>query len=347
MRIILDTSWWENVGNLQMDITSHCNARCAFCVRQVDGTTDVKPELPLEHFDLDIWKRLVTEDTRGMLIKELTLNGNWGDPMMHPHLVEMLDIFSHYHPETNLFIHTNGSMRSIKFWEDMASSCRKFANHVICFAVDGMEDTHSIYRVRTKWHKLMENITAFASKGGRARGIMTVFKHNQHQVEEVKEAIRNTGAIEFETRPSHGAHTIQAGVTLESVECETEQHRFDELEVSMSDLRDFELYDKIQYPKVVSKCPWFADRRVQIDPWGTVWPCCHVSFYGIDYKASEELIEKHVDSSFYGARNTNNLHNHTLNEVLNNDWYNETLYNAVDEAKWKACRDTCGVTKNG
>ena len=25
---------------------------------------------------------------------------------------------------------------------------------------------------------------------------------------------------------------------------------------------------------MVSPCKWYQDKRVQIDPWGTVWPCC-------------------------------------------------------------------------
>ena len=335
--------WWESVNNIQFDITSHCNARCAFCVRQEDGTTKTKDSLQLHHFDLNTWKRLATKDTRGLLIKEITLNGNWGDPMMHPDLVEMLDIWSHYHPETNLMLHTNGSMRSTQFWKDMGTVCRRFSNHVIVFAVDGMKDTHSIYRVRTNWDKLCENISAFASTFGRARVCMTAFKHNVHQVKEVEALAKQLGAIEFEVRPSHGAHTIQDGVLIEEVDTEYYQTRFDDLDTTMSDLRDFDYYDAIQdwLPKNKTKCPWFNDRNIQIDPWGRVWPCCHVSQYGVTNDFSE------VDESFKSARETNDLTNHSLRSVLRNDWYMKDLYKAVKNASWSECRETCGVCKDG
>ncbi len=336
--------WYFNTHNFQFDITSHCNARCAFCVRQVDGSTEVKPDLPLQHFDLNTWKRFCSEDTRGMIINEVTLNGNWGDPMMHPNLVEMLEVLSHYHPETTLMIHTNGSMRTTQFWEDLATTCRKFRNHMVMFAVDGMEDTHKIYRVRTKWDKIIENISAFSSKKGRARGIMTIFKHNKHQVEQVKQVVKDAGALEFESRHSHGSHTVQDGVVLEEdTSVEPIFEHWEEVEHSMSDQRDFELWGALQVPDSKSKCPWYSMRKVQIDPWSRVWPCCHVSYFGIDYEGS--FINENVDSSFIEARQRNNLNEDTIENILNNPWFQGTLNNAIDGAKWKECRETCGVTK--
>jgi len=342
VRTILD-NWYFNTHNLQIDVTSHCNARCAFCVRQQDGTAQTKPELELKHFDTTLWDRLVSKDTRGWFIKELTLNGNWGDPMMHPTLVEMLDKFAHYHPETQLFMHTNGSMRSTEFWNDLAESFRKFTNHTVIFAVDGMKDTHSIYRVRTNWDKILENIKSFTNNKGRARVVMTVFKHNIHQIKQVEEIAKECGCIEFETRESHGAHTIQDGVVLEHIEVEAYQTRLGNDDYSMSDNRDFGLFSDIKIKNSKSKCPWYNQRQVQIDPWGTVWPCCHTSLFGRHFNNIN--IETSVDSSFVSARKDNNLENKTLREILNNQWYEKTLKKAVDSASWKICRETCGVSK--
>ena len=342
VRTILD-NWYFNTHNLQIDVTSHCNARCAFCVRQQDGTAQTKPDLELKHFDESIWDRLVSEDTRGWFIKELTLNGNWGDPMMHPNLVEMLDKFAHYHPETQLFMHTNGSMRSTEFWNDLAGSFRKFTNHTVVFAVDGMKDTHSIYRVRTNWDKILENISAFSNAKGRARVMMTVFEHNKHQVDLVEKVARDCGAIEFETRMSHGEHTIQDGVELKRIEYNTFQKKLGNDNWSMSDNRDFIIWDDMKIERSQSKCPWYNQRQVQIDPWATVWPCCHTSLFGIDYNGIE--LDINVDNSFGSARSDNNLENKTLREILNNQWYEKTLKKAVDSASWKICRETCGVSK--
>lgn len=339
-------SWWENVHNLQIDITSHCNARCAFCVRQEDGTTKTKEHLQLHHFNLDVWKRIASEDTRGLFIKELTLNGNWGDPMMHPDLVEMLDFWGKYHPETQLMLHTNGSMRTTQFWKDLAKVCRRFTNHVIVFAVDGMKDTHSIYRVRTNWDKICENIQAYTSEKGRARVCMTGFKHNIHQVKEVEQLAEKLGALEFELRPSHGAHTIQDGVTIEEVELESYQVVFNN-DLRMSDIRDVELFDKVHdlIDKRNTACPWYNDRNIQIDPWARVWPCCHTSLY--THENRDEILKEFVEVSFKDARKHNDLTTQSLQEVLENGWYNINLYKAVTNGKWLECRKTCGVKRDG
>ena len=45
--------WAKQVTNLQVDITSHCNARCGACIRNKNGD-EVKDELTLEHFDMEV-----------------------------------------------------------------------------------------------------------------------------------------------------------------------------------------------------------------------------------------------------------------------------------------------------
>ena len=70
-------------------------------------------------------------------------------------------------------------MRTTEFWHNLAEVSRKFYSHVVMFAVDGLADTHSIYRVRTKFDKIIENIKAFTNNAGRARVIMTVSRTQQ------------------------------------------------------------------------------------------------------------------------------------------------------------------------
>lgn len=344
-------NWSRIVNNLQIDITSHCNARCGACVRNKDGD-EVREELELEHFDIDVWKRLVSEDTRGWYIAELSLNGNWGDPMMHPQLVEMLDMFNLYHPETTLFIHTNGSLRTEKFWNDMGSVCRKFPNHLVVFAVDGMEDTHSIYRRKTIWTKIIDNIKAFTSHGGRANCMMTLFEHNKHQVKELEQVAHDAGCIYFTARHSHcdemHIETPKEDYKIYSTH-DVEEHQvdFEDNDITLSDQRDktyfVDMTDQIHNDERESKCPWYNDRRVQIDPWGKVWPCCHLSLYGVDIKNHD--IHEAADESLLEAREENDLKKYSLTDVLENDWYTDTVPDAVNNAKWRQCRQVCGVEK--
>ena len=85
----------------------------------------------------------------------------------------MIDYWIQY-PETRLHISTNGSMRTENSLE-IANVLNKSNRHVIDFAVDGLEDTHSIYRRNTNFNKLIKNIKAFTQANGNARMVTTVF----------------------------------------------------------------------------------------------------------------------------------------------------------------------------
>ena len=48
------------------------------------------------------------------------------------------------------------------------------------FALDGLEDTHSMYRQNTNWRTVIRNAETFISAGGYAIWKFIKFKHNQH-----------------------------------------------------------------------------------------------------------------------------------------------------------------------
>tara|TARA_B110001454_G_C12668165_1_gene412505 strand:+ start:168 stop:1268 length:1101 start_codon:yes stop_codon:yes gene_type:complete len=365
-------NWNLQLHKLQVDMTSHCNARCGACIRNVDGG-ETRQGLLLTHFDLDLWKRIASKDTKGWWIRELTLNGNWGDPMMHPHLVEMLEYWTNCHPETFITIATNGSMRGPQFWADLAKVLRNGCQHKVDFAIDGMEDTHHLYRRRTIFSKIVENVKSFASAGGAATIQMTMFEHNKHQIEDVKELSRTMGAKQFVARRSFTGDNI---VTIKDVDEEYTikgyypsgkadfngldnselSQQFPENENPVSDLKDADVYleanlrfgeMEIFYEK--SKCPWHQQGEVQIDPWGTVWPCCHISLYGggeaSSYMSVTKDFNEEAEHLINDGKKENNLHNDSLQNILNNEWFNERVDKAVKNADWKICRNTCGVCK--
>lgn len=367
------SNWRRQVHKLQIDITSHCNARCGACIRNIDGG-ETRPGLKLTNFNLDVWKRVVEHDTKGWYIKQLTLNGNWGDPMMHPDLVEMINFWTRYHPETSISIATNGSMRSLKFWKDLATVLRQASSHKIDFAVDGMEDTHHLYRRRTDFNKIIENIKSFNSGGGHSVVMMTMFEHNKHQIDQVRDLARSIGARSFVARRSFTgereviikdkdeSYSIKAYYPEEDKDIinDNDHYRteFPENDMPMSDAKDGyiwmninDIFEEVFTDHKPSKCPWKDEGEVQIDPWGTVWPCCHISLYG-GGEASEymyiknEFNEQAVEDDLIGrAKRMNNLEEEKLGDILSNHWFNKTLNNAIDQAEWAVCRNNCGVCK--
>jgi MoaA/NifB/PqqE/SkfB family radical SAM enzyme len=336
---------WEKIVNkLQFDLTTYCNAACGGCVRNQEGGP-VQPWLKMEHFDVDIWNRMFTEDTRGWAINELVLNGSWGDAMMHPQIEQMIDTFTHHHPESRISIATNGSIRSTDFWTRFAKVLNWSRGHMLQWAVDGLADTHSLYRRSTDFNKIIDNMQAFNNAGGKSKMIVTLFDYNVHQISELEKVAKDTGCLDFELRWSHNPHMIfQHDETPYEVKMSKEINPYQKKLKNAPDpsTRDEILFDSMfdnnnQYN---TKCPWYNNSMVQITPWATVIPCCHV---GSIYHNKKAGILTDPET-WPQITSTNNLKIHSLGEILSNSWFNKTLPDGLDRGGWAVCKRQCGVS---
>ena len=113
--------------------------------------------------------------------------GNYGDPMMHPQIVELCNIFR------NNTINTNGGIGKLKDYVELAKQGTK-----IVFSIDGLEDTNHIYRQDVDWKKLLERVQTFIQAGGHATWKFIPFKHNQHQIKQAEEFAYYLGFKSFE-----------------------------------------------------------------------------------------------------------------------------------------------------
>ncbi len=50
-----------DIDTITVDFTSHCNAMCGNCSRNIGGV-EVNPRMPLEHMKPVTWKKLFTEE---------------------------------------------------------------------------------------------------------------------------------------------------------------------------------------------------------------------------------------------------------------------------------------------
>jgi MoaA/NifB/PqqE/SkfB family radical SAM enzyme len=336
-------NWADSLCEIQVDITTHCNASCPSCARNFRGG-DKYPGLPLDHFPLDIWKRFAAWDTKTLTISKLTLNGNWGDAMMHPNLVEMIQVWTECHPESFINIATNGSLRSHKFWYDLGSILSK-TTHRLEFAVDGLADTHSIYRRGTDFEKLSNNIKSFIDGGGYAQPVITVFHHNEHQIDDIVKYCQDLGCQAVEIRPSMNKN-MHVETSTESFYI-TAPNNIERKEIVWQEYPVTESYEK-SWPVTESKrkntkCPWYNRAEIQIDPWARVWPCCHISNIGKRVK-DRDFDVKEFDTVGAVATEFNNLEDNSLLEILDNKWYTNTVPDTIyGDNPWMVCKKSCDV----
>ena len=183
----------EDIKEIHLEITSKCQAKCPMCPRRINGGIE-NPLIALEEITLDTFKSWFPVD----FIKQLNkvfMCGNYGDPIIAKDTLEIFDYLRNTNPNIRLDMHTNGSARDKGWWEKLA----KLGVRVV-FGIDGLADTHHLYRISTDWHKIIENSTAFINAGGYAEWHMLVFAHNEHQIDACKELSNKIGFANFSVK---------------------------------------------------------------------------------------------------------------------------------------------------
>jgi MoaA/NifB/PqqE/SkfB family radical SAM enzyme len=184
--------FYSKVTHLHLEPTGDCNAQCPLCPRNVWGSKHINADVSTDHLDLKLLDQIDLD------INDVLINGNYGDWLMHPDAIEMVQLIKNkWNP--HIQINTNGAARNKKFWQDAGQ-----LDVTMEFSIEGVDqDVHSYYRRNTQLHRLMENAEAYINAGGKATWIMTVFEHNQHQVEACKQMSDSMGFDKFEIRYSH------------------------------------------------------------------------------------------------------------------------------------------------
>ena len=321
-------NWLENIEQLTVDITSYCNSHCGTCQRHVSQNDDTLHKgLELYHMPLTTWQKLM-KDARNFGIKQIHMNGNWGDACMHPDLLKFAQ--SCVDHKIGCFISTNGSLRTKVFWKKLAKILQNYGEVTWC--VDGLEDTHSIYRKKTSFTKIIENCKEFNLNGGVSRMMTTAFDHNLHQLNEIEELAEQIGCASIEIRRSHTS----------------KEYFSDGLKISVSNVKPSHIRKTRFYnpdvhlkgvsPDLNSKCPWYNMRDVQIDPWGNLYTCCFASEtrYGFDRQ----------EDKFPGYENysdkANNVRDKTLKEIFSSDFF-QNIAPKINNGEWHICFDNCNI----
>ena len=319
--------WWENIVELQFDATSYCNAGCGTCPRFTpEDNSKLNPVLETDNFPLDLFKRLIQVDIKNTNIKALSFNGNWGDAIMHPSIMEMIDIATDC--DMSVKISTNGSIRTEKWWATLAQ--RMNNKSYVIFCIDGLDNkTHALYRDKTSFDKIIKNMTAFINAGGNAQWMMTAFDHNLHQIDAAEKMAKNLGCCKFVCRRSHEEEIIFKTHKVTTKNVTKEVYR--DIMYRMNSYLDIEHGDE--------KCPWYREKRIQIDPFGSVWPCCYISQYryGINEtgKPTQEIFRNGT------LANRFNLKHNTLKTILNDIFYTQELGTLIDKESLQPCRENC------
>jgi len=179
----------DHVNEFQLEITSYCNAACPQCPRN-DLGHGINPYMPLCHLDRDTIDVAFTPSICRNL-RQIFFCGSYGDAIMNPEFPDILRNFRRKNPTLWLYVHTNGGVHDPSYWSDIAKIMAGYGQ--IDFGIDGLEDTLHLYRKNVDYHRVIANAKAFIDAGGRAQWNFIAFRHNQHQIDQVRKTAHELG----------------------------------------------------------------------------------------------------------------------------------------------------------
>lgn len=330
---------YNEIKEVHLEISTLCNASCPLCPRNFRGYpfNDGYPEINLT---LKNAQHIFTSDLLNQLTR-IRINGNYGDIVMNPEGADIVEYFKHHNHKLEIHVTTNGSARDKTFWERLATS-----GAVVFFDLDGLEDTHHLYRQNTIWSTVIKNATSFISAGGYAVWKMIKFDHNKHQISECKKLSNSLGFKQFivndhgrDTGPVYNKH----GKLTHILGNYTGETNFKKLyfrkrtdTVLLEDIIDSKI------PKSCITCETSQQKSIYIAANGEVSPCCFTGFYPASYGSGEYLqaINHQLKPLIY----KNNALEYPLDQCI--EWFSgiETSWGIknYNDGRLVVCDDSCG-----
>lgn len=335
---------FKEIKNVHFELSSRCQAKCPMCARNHHGGMP-NPLLPESDIDLSLFKHIMSIEFLKQL-ESISMCGNFGDPIMHADLLAIIEYIATSNPNIRVDLHTNGSARTIEWWKLLAKTLPK--NHLVHFGIDGLEDTHHLYRIGTSFKKIINNATAFISEGGLARWNFITFKHNQHQLEACKQMAKDLGFDSFHEKQTSrfiGEHHFDVldknGNVTHKLEEPTER------KIVFLDRKTVENYKAVAKTAKIT-CEVEGTKSVYVDAQGFLWPCCFTGGVPYLYSAPGQLLVDFKDDSRATLKEvmdkigSTDLRNRSIEDIVDSvEW--QTLWNqAFDDNTVLVCARVCG-----
>jgi MoaA/NifB/PqqE/SkfB family radical SAM enzyme len=291
----------DEIKSIHLEITTKCQASCPMCARNINGGIK-NPWLQNDEISLEKFKKWFTPEFISQLDR-LYMCGNTGDPIMSEDTLEIFKYLRSVNPTIDLSMNTNGSARNSSWWKALAEIKVK-----VIFGIDGMSDTHSLYRIGTNFDKILLNAKQFIDAGGNAEWHMLVFKHNEHQIDMCKWLSESLKFKKFVSKNTSRFRNDQLNVIGDNGKT---------IHVIYPSSKSTNISTKIktETSSCTINCKVSKDKSLYVSANGLISPCCWLDFNGSN-PASTNLLD-FTDNGFSHP----NLNKNTLNEIFDGDFF--------------------------
>lgn len=327
---------YKHIRSVHIELTERCNLACLMCDRNINGG-EVNPYLEGRTLSFEDIHRAFSPSFIQQLEK-VYFCGNYGDPILAPDLLQICKYFRSHNRELKIGVVTNGCSKPTMWWMELA----KYVSYVR-FGIDGLWDTHKIYRQKVIWDLVVRNARAFIDADGYAIWDYLVFGHNEHQIETAKSLSKTWGFKEFVLKKTGRFFSTEklegknehCGLKKPKLpwhinESLKKEERIVEAYGSMDDYLD----------EVKIDCKALKDREIYISAEGIVLPCCWLA--GQMYKwflpPQGAQVWEIIDKEKLNMKSIENVLNSGIFQEIERRWDCE----CVADGKLKTCALKCG-----
>lgn len=339
---------FDQLEDIHLEITNRCQASCPMCSRNYHGGLE-NPLIKNNDWTFEDFKNILDTNVLQQL-KGFYFCGNFGDPIINDELIEMVEYASTTNPKLNIRIHTNGSARNTEWWTRLANALPEM--HSVIFAIDGLEDTHKLYRIGTNYKKILQNAEAFIAAGGTAEWCFIKFKHNEHQVikaKQIAKEMRFSSFIEKNSSRFIGDPKFPVYDKNKKITHYLEPSSNSKLSLITNDMID-------NYKQILSDaeidCYVVQTKEIYIDAYKKVFPCCFLASTPYNYTTETDItapIRKHMNKQYLDLITNignNNALEVNLKSIIESKSWQSIWKKYWGEKKLITCARTCGKIDN-
>lgn len=260
---------------------------------------------------------------------------------MNPEGADIVGHFRNINPGLDINVSTNGGARDRDFWISLAKT-----GATVQFALDGLDDTHHLYRQNTVWKTVIKNARVFIDAGGTAVWKMIRFKHNQHQIESARTLSKELGFERFslvesqrDTAPvfdRHGNLSHVLGDYTGETNFAVLFHKKKNDDVLLEDISPGRI------PSKTVNCEAKRLQSIYVAANGDVSPCCYTGFYPGTYGKGQ--YHQAANAQLIPLIYKNNALKYPLEEciqwfrAIEDSWHKS----AYQDGRLVMCDDNCG-----
>ena len=220
--------------------------------------------------------------------------------------------------------------------------------HRVVFALDGLADTHHLYRVGTRFEDIIDNAKAFILAGGIAEWVFIKFKHNEHQVKQAQLMAEELGFHHF-TLKNSSRFILEPNVKVVDRKGNTTHYVEPATDVPLKfiDKKIINSYKTIVSNSVID-CKAKHEKEIYIDAYGEVLPCCWLASVPYSYINQDDALEVRTEMASQHQKLVNSLGNINAFTKSIKDIIESNEYQTAWDAYWTTnklitCARTCGI----